>query len=80
MKNLFVLFLFIGMSSFSQQTLPNITIQNTEGKTLSLKTDCAEKDKLYVFSFWATWCAPCVQELDAISDVYDDWKKKSMSN
>jgi len=76
MKNFFLLFIFIGIHSFSQQTLPNLSIQNTEGKSVSLKTDCAEKDKLYVFSFWATWCAPCVQELDAISEVYDDWKKE----
>jgi thiol-disulfide isomerase/thioredoxin len=76
MKHTFFLLLFIGFTSFSQQSLPNITLLNSEGKSISIKSNCNEKDKLYVFSFWATWCAPCVQELDAISDVYDDWKKE----
>jgi thiol-disulfide isomerase/thioredoxin len=35
-----------------------------------------EKDKLYVFSFWATWCSPCIQELEAINEVYEDWKNQ----
>jgi thiol-disulfide isomerase/thioredoxin len=76
MKHIFFLLLFIGFTSFSQQSLPNITLLNSEGKSISIKSNCIEKDKLYVFSFWATWCAPCVQELDAISDIYDDWKKE----
>jgi len=27
-------------------------------------------------SFWATWCAPCKRELDAISKVYPDWQEQ----
>ncbi len=27
-----------------------------------------------VFSFWATWCAPCKKELNAINDLYSDWQ------
>lgn len=76
MKHLQLFIFFIGFSSFAQQLLPNITLQNTDGKTISIKTDCSEKDKLYIFSFWATWCSPCVQELDAINDVYEDWRKE----
>ena len=36
--------------------------------------DVIEKDKLTVISLWATWCVPCIKELDAISDVYEEWK------
>ena len=46
-----------------------------EGKKVSLKNDFSEKDKLYVFSFWATWCGPCINELDEMNDLMSEWKK-----
>ena len=76
MKKIFLILFFVGLNCFSQQNLPNISLTNTEGKSIAIKSTYTEKDKLYVFSFWATWCAPCVQELDAINDVYEDWKKE----
>ena len=30
-----------------------------------------------MISFWATWCKPCIKELDAIADVYDDWQDET---
>jgi len=53
----------------------NLNLVNLEGKSISLKNDYAEKDKLYVFSFWATWCTPCISELDELNDVQEEWKK-----
>jgi thiol-disulfide isomerase/thioredoxin len=26
---------------------------------------------------WATWCVPCINELDAITDVYEDWQDET---
>jgi peroxiredoxin len=66
----------VGYTGICQQSIPNLSINTIENKSISLKSDFSEKDKIYVFSFWATWCAPCVQELDAISEVYEDWKKE----
>ena len=30
-----------------------------------------------VISFWATWCKPCIQELNNINDVYIDWQDET---
>ena len=34
-------------------------------------------DEVKVINFWATWCAPCKKELNAINEVYSDWKKET---
>ncbi|GAB3709892.1 TlpA family protein disulfide reductase [Flavobacterium koreense] len=75
MRKLHLLLLLFGFLSYSQQNVPNIKTTSIDGKTISIQTDFLEKDKLYIFSFWATWCSPCIQELDAINEVYEDWKK-----
>ena len=74
MKYLYLIALFIGFTMFSQE-LPNISLQNIEGKSVSLKNDFIDNDKIYVFSFWATWCGPCINELDEMNDLQEEWKK-----
>jgi peroxiredoxin len=75
-KIIFILILLISSNLFAQKQIPNLNIANIDGKTMSLKSDFAEKDKLYIFSFWATWCTPCIAELEEMNDVQDEWKKE----
>lgn len=30
----------------------------------------SSKDTVYIINFWATWCAPCVQELPEFDELY----------
>lgn len=75
MKKLILLFLLTSFNLFAQNNLPDLSLPNLEGKKNSLKNDFSEKDKLYVFSFWATWCGPCINELDELNDLQEEWKK-----
>ena len=68
--------LFLGSTILAQNQMPNIKLKNLDGEIVNSNLDFQKKDVIYVFSFWATWCAPSVQELDAISDIYADWKSK----
>ncbi|PZR20495.1 MAG: thiol:disulfide interchange protein [Flavobacterium psychrophilum] len=76
MKKLALLFLFLTVSAYAQKEMPSVTLKSLDNKSLSVKNDFAEKDKLYVFCFWATWCAPCINELDAINENYAEWSKE----
>ena len=69
-KTLLVLFTLIHFITYSQNQLPNVKLKNLKGELVNSNLDFQKKDVVYVYSFWATWCAPCVQELDAISEVY----------
>lgn len=76
MKNLFILFLLITFSANAQKQMPSVTLKSVNNKTYNVKNSFDEEDKLYVFTFWATWCAPCINELDAIKEHYADWTKE----
>lgn len=68
--------LFSFTLTHAQSKLPSLVLNDLDGKKVNLAKDFLEKDKVYVMSFWATWCAPCIAELDEINEVYQDWKKE----
>lgn len=77
-KCLILLLMMLGMHGLlqAQQTLPSIPVQGLNGKTIDAAT--IENDgKPMVVSFWATWCKPCVRELNAINDQYIDWQDET---
>ena len=76
MKNFIFLSVFLlSFTGFSQKTLPDITLKTFEGKKISV-TELSSDDKIAVISLWATWCVPCIKELDAINELYDDWRSE----
>ena len=76
MKQLITLItlLFFSISLNSQTDVPTTKLKTLTGETTDLLTISKEND-LIIVSLWATWCAPCKNELDAISEVYDDWQE-----
>lgn len=60
-------------SATSQSQLPSAEVKTLDGATVNLQ-DFAQNNKLTVISLWATWCAPCKKELDAITELYEDWQ------
>jgi len=56
------------------ERLPSVTIANLDGDDVDIAS-YGENNKITVFSFWATWCAPCKKELNNIADLYDDWRE-----
>lgn len=74
------LFLMIGLVLFAQekkaQQFPAVDIKTLDGKAFNTK-DITNEGKPIIVSLWATWCKPCLAELMAIDDLYEDWVEET---
>jgi thiol-disulfide isomerase/thioredoxin len=72
-------FLFVSLSihllSYTQENINELTLKDFNGKKITF-SEIINANKPTIISFWATWCAPCLQELEAINEVYEEWQKK----
>jgi len=55
--------------AFSQKTLPALHLNALDGSQTNVNE--LSLDKVIVISFWATWCEPCLKELDAFNKNLD---------
>ena len=68
-------FIFVCTLCFVQsgvRKLPVVNVKTLSGKTVSTGK-LSNDGKPIIISFWATWCKPCIRELNAIAEVYEDW-------
>ena len=75
--SLSILFILISVSSLSQNIVPNTKLKNLESEFI-YTNDVLIENNFYIISFWATWCIPCINELDAIVDIYEELEKDNI--
>ena len=73
--NIFFVVMFFCHISVSQ-IIPSIDIKTLEGKTINTASFDNNGDPI-VISFWALWCKNCIKELEAITEIYEDWQDET---
>jgi len=72
----FLCFGMLGLNSLvAQDALPSMQIKDMDGNVVNVN-ELADSNHLTIISFWATWCGPCIKELDQIQQVYSEWQEK----
>ena len=75
-KIVLLLCFLLTFTTYAQEDLPNVDVTTLSGNTININ-EATDQDNVVVVSLWATWCVPCLKELDAISEVYDEWQNET---
>jgi peroxiredoxin len=74
-KILSLLCLVLAVSFASAQQLPDVNVENAQGKVLSVRS--LAQGKPMIISYWSIACKPCIQELNAINDSLAEWREEA---
>jgi|GEM_PF-2400240 len=59
------------------KSVPDFTVPNAEDTTQSVSLQSL-RGKYVLLDFWATWCAPCVQELPYLQRAWERYRDKGL--
>lgn len=75
-KRILIVFMMVSvlLPAMAQKELPKVMVENLKNETIDIRT--VLNDSLpVVLSFWGTTCKPCLMELDALAEVYEEWQE-----
>lgn len=76
LKTIFVAVALAVSSMSVSAALPSVSLQNLDGEAVNASA-IGTDGKPVIVSFFATWCKPCMRELAAIEQVYEDWQAET---
>ncbi len=76
MAMFFATVMLLSFTSGNKASLPKVEVKSLDGKMVNTSTFSNNGNPM-IISFWATWCKPCVTELNTIAEVYEDWQDET---
>jgi len=80
MKKINLLFVFatlLNLKSVAQNDLPDVKIKTLTGNEVNFKSLGNNGDTALIVSLWATWCIPCINELENINEQFEEMQKET---
>ena len=80
MKKISILSFFVSvlcLNSLAQNDLPDVKIKTLTGKEVNFNSLGNTGDTAVIISLWATWCVPCINELENINEQYEEIQKET---
>lgn len=56
--------------------LPEVKVETSKGEMVDFST-LGERGVPLLVTFWSTTCKPCIQELNAVNDLMEEWKEEA---
>ena len=75
-KRLYIFALMVLAACSTSAQLPKTLLKDIGGNAVYTDT-LSNGGKPIIIDFFATWCKPCNRELDAISEVFEDWVEET---
>lgn len=76
-KLVFILIILFSSFNIIAQDIPNVQIKKLNGSSVQTKDVINNDDGPVLLSFWATYCKPCIKELNAYDENYIDWQEET---
>lgn len=76
MKRLICISIVLLCASCLWATVPGVTLKDVDGKTVKTE-NLTQQGKPVIIAFFATWCKPCLRELEAIDELYQQWQEET---
>jgi len=64
------------MSFAQNRTLPSVEVKTLDGENINIQ-EIENNGNPIVISFWFMQCKPCLKELNAIAEVYEEWQDET---
>ncbi|WP_176555060.1 TlpA disulfide reductase family protein [Butyricimonas sp. Marseille-P3923] len=74
---MFVMMVMLCLPFFcsADKYLPKVYVETLKGERMDIRE--VLKDSVpVIITFWSTTCKPCMQELDALTEVYEQWEQE----
>src|SRR5215213_8293542 len=72
----FFAFTSLAQSPSKGRNIPSVAVKTLKGETANTSS-ISNDGKPIIISFWATWCKPCIEEMNNIAEVYPEWQKET---
>lgn len=75
-KRILIVFMMVSvlLPAMAQKELPKVMVENLKNETIDIRSVLSDSLPV-VLSFWGTTCKPCLMELDALAEVYEEWQE-----